>query len=549
MNRPSLSKVSRKKFLLELADFAEQQRELIEASVGGFSINPSASAERRQRSRSDFRFFAETYFPHYVQGGIEPSEFQRWAYETVPVWANTPGRNQGVAAPRGEGKSTLLTQIGCLYLIVHGLAHSIPMIMGSTEQAEEMLEVVKAELEVNPRLRMDFPEACGRGRTWRVGLIITLNNVKIKAYGALKRIRGARHGPWRPDFIFLDDMENDENVRSKEQRDKLEKWVKTAVLNLGPPNGSLRVMYLGTMLHYDCVLKRLLALPLWKSHAKVFSSIIRWPDRMDLWDQWEEILRVDGEEAACAFYLLHQAEMDLGAAVSWPKVRPLYKLMLKRADDHKAFDTEQQNDPTAGEDCPFSGCLQYWVHPQRDWAFFGAHDPSMGKHAKRGDPAATLVGGYDRIHGKLSVVAALIRRRVPDKQIDDIIDLQAEWNCLLWGIESVAFQEFFRTELVKRSAERNAHVPARPIDTISDKDMRIERLQPHCANGLILFNRNQRTLIEQLEHWPEAAHDDGPDALEMLWQIARRGIRGGAKSVRAGKRRESEALMRGFGDG
>ena len=54
--------------------------------------------------------------------------------------------------------------------------------------------------------------------------------------------------------------------------------------------------------------------------------------------------------------------------------------------------------------------------------------------------------------------------------------------------------------------------------------MRIEGLQPHVANGLILFNRNHRTLLQQLRDWPEAQHDDGPDALEMLWQIALRGM-------------------------
>ncbi|MCK9606235.1 MAG: hypothetical protein M0R33_07255 [Methylomonas sp.] len=48
--------------------------------------------------------------------------------------------------------------------------------------------------------------------------------------------------------------------------------------------------------------------------------------------------------------------------------------------------------------------------------------------------------------------------------------------------------------------------------------------QPAAAinNGLIRLHRSQSTLIEQLKFWPEADHDDdGPDALEMLWQIAK----------------------------
>lgn len=546
MSRTKLEKVSRKEFLRELAQFAEEQRELVEASVSGFEVNPAASRVRVARGRQDYEFFARTYFPHYVTSAAEPSQFQAWVYRTLPEVADTPGRLQAVAAPRGEGKSTLMTQIGALFLIAYGLAHMVPLIMGSSEQAEEMLEVIKAELVANPRLRMDFPDAFGQGRIWRAGQIITVNGIKVKAFGIGKRIRGARNGPWRPDFVFLDDLENDENVRSKEQRDKDEHWLNTAVLNLGPPDGSMRVIYLGTLLHYDSVLRRVMNAPRWKSHARTFRSVIEWPDRMDLWDQWEEVLKLDGEDAALAFYQAHQADMDLGAAVSWPKVRTLYRLMLQRANSHKAFDTEQQNDPTAGEECPFSGCLQYWVQPVREWVFFGAHDPSMGKSARKGDPSATLVGGYDRAKGKLCVVEALVRRRPPDKQIADIITLQAEWNCLLWAIEDNAFQEFFRTELVKRSAEQNLHVPARGFTSKVDKDLRIEGLQPHVANGVILFHRRHRTLNEQLEHWGEAEHDDGPDALEMLWQTARRGVRKPGSGIRAG-RRGSASLLAGYG--
>ena len=50
--------------------------------------------------------------------------------------------------------------------------------------------------------------------------------------------------------------------------------------------------------------------------------------------------------------------------------------------------------------------------------------------------------------------------------------------------------------------------------------LRIESLQPHMANGLILLHSSQATLISQLRHFPKADHDDGPDALEMLWRNA-----------------------------
>lgn len=538
--KADLKRLTRKQFLTELATFGADQRALIAAQVSGFRVDAAATAERRARARWDYQFFCETYFPHFVNGEVPPSLFQAHAYRLVPAMMLRPGVKVPGVAPRGEGKSTLLVQLHVLWRLVNGYTRYSGLVMDAKEQGEMMLEAVKAELEANPRLAQDFPECVGRGRLWNSAKIITANQVMVEVFGAGKRIRGRRFGAYRPDFMAIDDLENDELVRSKEQRDKRERWLRRVVANLGPPDGSMSQLYVGTLLHPDAVLARTLKNPLWKDYALIFPSIHRWPDRMDLWDQWEEQLLNDGQAAADAFYARHRVDMEAGAVVSWPAMRPLRVLMKLRAEDHDAFETEHQHDPASGDDRPFNGRIQFWVMPARDWIYFGSHDPSMGKHARRGDPAATLVGGYDRVKGVLDVVEAIIARRAPDRQIEDIIKLQQEYpRLLLWGIESVAFQEFFRTELVKRSAARHLQVPARGISSSTDKDLRIESLQPHVANGLIRLHRNHRTLIQQLQHWPEADHDDGPDALEMLWQMARRGMVSVGGGVRVGQRKSA----------
>jgi len=394
--------------------------------------------------------------------------------------------------------------------------------MDAFGQSAEQLEAIKAEMDSNPRLRNDFPDATGKGRVWKEGVILTANNIKLQAFGAGKRMRGLRHGPHRPDLILCDDLENDENVRSPEQRDKLERWLKRTVMNLGPPDGSLDLLYIGTVLHYDSVLSRTLKSPLWT--GKHFRSIIQWPENMALWDAWEAELHNGGRSAALAFYEANQAEMQAGAEVSWPAVRPLYALMLIRADDHSAFDSEHQNDPVSLEDNPFAGVIVFWPERLRAWVFYGALDPSLGRQNKGRDPSALLVGGYNRETGVLDVVHADIRKRTPDKIISDVIEVQRLWQCILWVVETVQFQEFLRTELVARSARLGVPVPARPTIPHGDKNLRIESLQPHMANGLIRLHPAQKTLIDQLRHWPDADHDDGPDALEMLWKAALSGM-------------------------
>lgn len=529
-------------FLAELKAYADEQRRLIEAACDGFATDPAARELRRTQAQGDFRFFARTYFPHYVKGA--ESVFHTWFYDTVPGLIDAPaGKLVNISAPRGEAKSTLGTQLLALWCILTGRKRFIPIVMDSWDQAAAMLEAVKTELTDNPRLQMDFPDETGAGRVWNAGVILTRGNVKLQAFGSGKKMRGLRHGPHRPDLVMLDDIENDEQVRSLEQRNKLESWVNKTVLNLGPPDGTMDVLYLNTILHYDSVANRTHRKPRWV--RKKFRSILRWPDRMDLWQQWEELFLNEASDedqevqvsAADAFYRQHQTEMEAGAIVSWPSVRPLLRLMQIRAESHHAFDCEYQNDPTNEEEAFFTN-MQFWVQPCREWVFYGAHDPSLGKNNKSRDPSATLVGGFDRAHGKLSVVEAKVARRIPDLQIAHIIEFQREYQCLVWGFESIQFQEFMRQELIKASAQCGVPVPAIPLTPHADKNLRIESLSPHVNNGLILFSQAHTVLNTQLRHWPEADHDDGPDALHMLWMLAV-SRSGGIPRIRLGKKRET----------
>lgn len=535
-----------KLFLEELQAFADAQRDLIHAECEGFATDASARDMRRTQAQDDFAFFARTYFPHYVKS--DPSVFHSWFFDAVPQLIDEDeGKLINVSAPRGEAKSTLGTQLLCVWCVVTSRKHFMPIVMDAFDQAATMLEAVKAELEENPRLAMDFPDATGRGRVWNAAVILTANNIKIQAFGSGKRMRGLRHGPHRPDLVFLDDIENDQNVESKEQRDKLEKWVQKVVLNLGPPNGTMDVLYLNTILHYDSVANRTHRKPRWV--RKKFRAILRWPDRMDLWQQWEELFINDGlndddevddstyVDRAEEFYKANEAEMLKGAKVSWPTVRPLLALMKIRAEDHHAFDCEYQNDPTNEENATFTN-MQFWHAIGREWIYRGVLDPSMGRTARKGDPACILVGGWDRKFGKLYIVEAALARLKPDKQLEKMIAWQEAYECITWGVENTAFQEYFRQEIVKQSAMKGVPIPAVGISNDRDKDILIEGVAPHVNNGLILFSPAHTVFNDNVKHYPEAAHDDGPDGLQMLWKLCLKGV-GGAPKIRLGKKKRS----------
>ena len=225
-------------------------------------LNPALKEERIKRASVDFDYFARTYFPHYftIKGECDLHLHLNKVFEKIALKKDNKGEKHAIAAPRAHGKSTYTSQLFPLWCLVFNYKSFIVEISDAIELMEGMLEAIKAELEDNPHLKLDFPDVVGIGKTWRVGEFVSNNGVKIKAFGSGKRLRGVRYGVKRPDLVILDDLENDTNVRSKDQRDKLEDWVDEAVLNLGSADGSLDVLYIGTILHNDSVLARKLKL-------------------------------------------------------------------------------------------------------------------------------------------------------------------------------------------------------------------------------------------------------------------------------------------------
>ncbi|MEN2979976.1 phage terminase large subunit [Tistrella bauzanensis] len=527
--RPQLkARLSRTAFRDAIADMAAEFGQWIELSVDAFDPDPAARQARLDLVADPgdgFRFFMETYLPHYIRG--EASLFHEAIFARVPqIMASDKGVRDIFVAPRGSSKSTHISLGMVLYRIVMRHARFVVEVCDVAAQAALLIEAIKAELTNNPRLRSDFPDACGKGRVWREGQIITRTNVMILGLGAGQKVRGLRHGPYRPDLLIFDDLENDEAVRVPDQRDKLERWIYRAALKLGPADGSMHVVWVGTILHHDAVLVRACRKSGWR--VTKFQAIVKFPDRMDLWERFEEAYHADGEESALDYYTANKTEMDLGAVVNWQAVQPLVQLMLERAISHDAFMTEYQNSPIAAGN-PF-GKISFWVETRRDLVYFGAIDPSLGKRNKSRDPSAILIGGMDRLTGKMDVVEASIRRRLPDMIIADTIALQREYRCLLWFVESIQFQEFLRTTMMRDAAKQGVGISAVPVMPTADKTLRIERLQPPIAAGLIRLHPTQTTLIEQLQQWPDADHDDGPDCLDMLWQHALR-YSGGVGSI------------------
>lgn len=501
---------------------------------------------RKRLGAIDMEFFGRAYFPHYFS---RPSpEFHRdldaiWQkgvlkgrYPLAPKDARAisrmPGCRRAVAAPRGHAKSTTLTFKGTMHAVLYGYKHYPIILSDSSDQAEGFLENIRVEFEENGLIREDFGDL--QGKVWRNNVILTASGIKVEAIGSGKKIRGRKHRNWRPDLLVLDDIENDENVRTPEQRLKLSNWFNKAVSKAG--DDYTDIVYIGTLLHYDSLLAHTLSNPGYKSIK--YKAVLAFSDAEDLWKQWEDIytdLSNDShEEDARAFFEAHREEMLAGTKVLWEEKLSYYDLMKMRVDEGEAsFNSEEQNEPINPDDCLFQEeWLDYYNEAEldfkdRNFIFFGFVDPSLGK-TKHSDFSAILTLAKHKATGYMYVYDADIERRHPDRIIADILEKERRLRrdfgrgYKKFGCETVQFQWFLKEELVKASAKAGLYLPVEEVPQTADKVLRIQTMQPDIKNKYIKFSRSHKRLLEQLLQFPMGAYDDGPDALEGCRTLAKK---------------------------
>lgn len=553
-----MSQMKTREFLQSIAELKQALSKDIQAFSTGLDASPEAIRERRRRVlNGDFAFFAYTYFPHHIRG--EQSLFHAHFCQRFPqLLTRQGGAIEWWIAPRGEAKSSLLTKIGPVWCAVQALHQRddvrsslgitgerptfidyIILLGAETKLPAKLLEVVKTELTVNAALALDFPEVCGKGPQWKIGEFVTRSGVKIESFGAEQAIRGTFHGASRPKLLLGDDLITDAEAKSPTERDNRWNWLSKAIEYLGPPDGSVKYIGVGTVLDKDDPISR--AKRTIGHIVHHFKAIMALPTHMDLWEQCQEkMLNDDGiaeEEAAKAgidlppemlpsyqFYLANKVMMDDGAVISWPSVRTLYWLMRQRAKNGKAFATEMQGDPRTDEDKTFIN-IQFFTQRWRNWLIFGACDPSMGK-GETSDPSSILVGGWDKEKHRLHVMEAEIKRRLPSKLEADLIAVQKAFNCISIGFENNNAYEHSRQTFIKAGMRQGVALPLVGVTASVPLEVRIESLEPYINDQFmpgIVFDPKLTLLLSELDTWPEPQsghHYDGLSALHILWMIA-----------------------------
>ena len=89
-----------------------------------------------------------------------------------------------------------------------------------------------------------------------------------------------------------------------------------------------------------------------------------------------------------------------------------------------------------------------------------------------------------------------------------------------FGVETVQFQYYFAEIMRQKSAEIGEYLPIEEINSVQNKDARIQSLQPFVKNGYLKFSKRHKALLDQMLKYPMGKNDDGPDALQMAVSLA-----------------------------
>jgi predicted phage terminase large subunit-like protein len=463
------------------------------------------------------------------------------------------------AAPRGYAKSTLETLVEPIHDVCYGIEKFIVIFSNTEVQSSQKLADIRTEILTNHRLAADYRISLASKRSAQSSYVLVCGEHRclLQGYGANTEVRGIRFGSDRPSKIILDDAEHSEEVLNEAIRTKYEDWYNQVVSKLGDTQTNIKIV--GTILHPESLLANKIRNPAFD--GKIYKAVINWSPRQDLWNTWTKIYTnlddPDRRAKADAFYAENESAMLDGTKVLWPEKESYLYLMKELIETGKrAFYKEKQNEPIGGVTALFENIAYYqersdgflieatdklipWSQLKdregRWLGSFGALDPATGqtkaKAGKLGDYNCILTGMAQPIPGREHKLRLFVhhdwtQREGPSRTFSQVFDQDEIFDYSKFAVETNLYRDLMLPNLEaerKRQMEKNKRdlrVPFYDVEAVENKEKRIYTLEPKVTHSWILFNRAlSPTFMRQVEAFPFGDHDDGPDALEMLWGL------------------------------
>ncbi len=443
---------------------------------------------RIEKAKNDYSFFVEYYFPHYAKSKCGAFQIEA---------ANAVNSNKKLRAvfewARGHAKSTHFDLMIPLWLKTKDELRVMILVGKSEDNAKTLLADLQAELQHNQRYIHDFGEQLNYG-TWEEGKFVTKDDKAFFALGRGQSPRGLRYRSNRPDYIVVDDLDDDEIVQNESRVGKMVDWILEALFNT-MDMGRGRFVMVGNRIHKNSVLANIAQLP------GIFHTVVNALDEKGK-PTWHEKYTLDE---------IQQVINTIGVRRS-----------------QKEFFNNPISDGTVFKlkDIQFKKLLPYY-----SYRYLVCYtDPSF-KSGKKSDYKATVLLGKTK-EGEYHLLKAFVAQTSVKQMVKwhyDLHNFIGEQATVFYYMESNFLQDMLFEEFVKVGNELGWQLPIKgDARKKPDKFQRIESMQPLFERCLFFFNEDEKNtpsfqkLVEQLLLFEKGSriNDDGPDAIEgAVWML------------------------------
>ena len=392
-------------------------------------------------------------------------------------------------APRGHAKSTAVTLSCSLAALLFGWRDFLLIISDTEAQAVDHVRELKIELTENEDLIEAF-NVHGLSTDNEAEVVCHVGDrvFKVMGKGAGQKVRGSIWRKRRPDLVIVDDLENDEEVESKVQRDKLLNWFLSSLLPAGADDCLYRIV--GTILHNDSLLMGLTTDPHWT--GKVYSA--------------------------------HKAFDDF-SSILWPEKFSAERLKALRnmyARKHKSsnYCREYLSQVVADEDRYFK---PEWFLPMLDddhraaKRYYSAIDFAISQKETSDRTAIVTVGVMP--DDRIAVVDCRAGRWDAEEIIEQMFEVQERWESEIFIAEAGAIEKAIGPFLRKEMRRRHRYINIETRIPLADKIKRARSLQGPMKAGAFLFDQDAEwypELFDEMTTFPRGKHDDRVDAFAWL---------------------------------
>jgi hypothetical protein len=205
--------------------YALQLKRISESSAVDYTETEAEKAAILDRCKFDYDFYVQKFFPHYAECAC--ADFQ---VEEALAILNTKDIKAIEEWARAHAKSVHFDIFMPLWLhLFHNQLRCMLLVGKNLESAKKLLSDLQAECEANKQLLHYFGVLVQNG-SWEEGNFITRTGAAFFALGKGQSPRGLRNGPHRPDYIVVDDIDDDEEVRNPRRVDQTVDWILKALI-------------------------------------------------------------------------------------------------------------------------------------------------------------------------------------------------------------------------------------------------------------------------------------------------------------------------------